>query len=92
MGSAISSVQNNDAPTSSEPAGSPGLQSVSGLDQNIANGHQFMQTIEAVHRLSLSDSIIAGDYFSLSRKMDVSMKGMGALCRHNDMTLQGNRK
>jgi hypothetical protein len=65
--------------TSTEPANSPGMQSVKGLDQIIAKGHQFQGMLEAVHSITVSDPVIAGEYFSLSLHMDVTMKGMGRL-------------
>jgi hypothetical protein len=65
--------------TSTEPANSPGMQSVTGLDQIVAKGHQFQGMLEAVHGITVSDAVIAGEYFSLSLHMDVTMKGMGRL-------------
>ena len=63
--------------TSTEPAGSPGFQSVTGLDKMIEKGHQFQAMIEAVHSSSVSDPQIAGDYFSIALLFDVTLKGMG---------------
>ncbi|HEY4064442.1 MAG TPA: nuclear transport factor 2 family protein [Puia sp.] len=66
-----------DNASSNEPANSPGMASVTGLDQIIAKGHQFQAMLEAVHSISVSDPVIAGEYFSISLHMDVTMKGMG---------------
>lgn len=63
--------------TSTEPAGSPGFQSVTGLDNIIAKGHQFQAMIEEVHSASVSDPEIAGDFFSIALLFDVTLKGMG---------------
>ena len=60
-----------------EPPGSPGFQTVSGLDKIIEKGHQFQGMIEAVHGISVSDPIIAGNYFSIAILFEVTLKGMG---------------
>jgi hypothetical protein len=51
---------------STEPPGSPGFQSVTGLEKIIEKGHQFQFMIETVHSSSVSDPQIAGDYFSIA--------------------------
>ncbi len=65
-----------DDAASIEPAHAP-MGSVTGRDQIIAKGHQFMAMIEKVHGLTVSDPIIAGQFFSVALLMDVEMKGMG---------------
>ena len=66
-----------DQTTSTEPDNSPGFKSVTGLDKIIEKGHQFQAMIEAVHSVSISDPVIAGDWFSINLLMDVTLKGMG---------------
>jgi hypothetical protein len=62
---------------SHEPAGSPALPTVEGLDNIIAKGHQFQSMIEAVHSSHHSDPIIMGTHFAIGAMMDVTLKGMG---------------
>ena len=62
---------------STEPPGSPGFQSVKGLDKIIDKGHQFQAMIEAVHGSTVGDPQIAGDFFSIALLFDVTLKGMG---------------
>jgi len=66
----------NDA-TSTEPSGAQAPPLVTGLDKIIEKGHQFQAMIEKVHGISISDPVVAEDYFSISLVMDVDMKGMG---------------
>ena len=60
-----------------EPESSPGLQSVKGLDNIIAKGHQFQGMIEAVHSSTVAGPVIAGNHFSVAAVLDITMKGMG---------------
>jgi hypothetical protein len=60
-----------------EPEGSPGLQTVKGLDAIIEKGHQFQGMIEAVHSSTVSDPIVAGDTFAVAAVLDLTLKGMG---------------
>jgi hypothetical protein len=62
---------------STEPPGSPGFQSVTGLDKIIEKGHAFQAMIQEVHSASVSDPVIAGDFFSMALLFDVTLKGMG---------------
>jgi hypothetical protein len=65
--------------TSTEPENSPGLQNVKGLDNIVAKGHQFQSMVEAVHSSTVSNPVIAGNYFSVGAVLDLTMKGMGRL-------------
>ena len=60
-----------------EPAGSPGLQTVSGLDAIVEKGHQFQAMVEAVHSSTVSEPIIAGNTFAVAALLDITFKGMG---------------
>ena len=62
---------------STEPPGSPGFQSVTGLDKIIEKGHAFQAMIQEVHSASVSEPVIAGDFFSMALLFDVTLKGMG---------------
>ena len=60
-----------------EPPGSPGLQTVVGLDAIIKKGQQFQSMVEAVHGGSVTDPIIAGNQFAVAAILDMTLKGMG---------------
>jgi hypothetical protein len=64
-----------------EPDGLPpgALGSVSGLEAIYEKGRQFNAAIEAVHGGSVSDPVVADNWFSLSMSMDVTMKGRGRM-------------
>jgi len=62
-----------------EPAHSPGLQTVHGLEAIKEKGHQFQSMIETVHGGSISDPVIAGDKFAIAMTMDVTLKGQGRM-------------
>ncbi len=66
----------NDA-LSTEPPGSPGFQTVKGLDKIVEKGEQFRAMIVEVHSASVSEPIFAGDYFSIAFLFDATLKGMG---------------
>lgn len=60
-----------------EPANSPGLQSVEGLEAIRQKGKQFNEMVEEMHGGYSSDPLVAGNHFSVAMGMDVTMKGMG---------------
>lgn len=60
-----------------EPPGSPGLQSVEGLDAIRQKGKQFNEMVEEMHGGYSSEPLVAGNHFSVAMGMDVTMKGMG---------------
>ena len=64
-----------------EPDGLPpgALGSVKGLKAIYEKGHKFEAGLEAVHSNSVSDPVIAGNWFSLAMIMDVTMKGRGRM-------------
>ena len=65
-----------DDAVSIEPDGAP-MESVEGLQAIQEKGRQFMQTIEAVHEVDVSEPLVAGSWFSVSMKLDVTMKDRG---------------
>lgn len=62
-----------------EPEGLPpgSLGSVRGLAAIREKGRQFNARVEAVHGGSVSDPLVAGDWFSVVMTMDATFKGMG---------------
>ncbi len=60
-----------------EPEGAQGLPSANNLAGIIEKGAAFRAMIEEVHGGSVSDAVIAGDHFSISLIIDVTLKGMG---------------
>lgn len=53
------------------------LGSVKGLPAIYEKGHQFGASVEAVHSNYVSDAVIAGNWFSVSMVLDLTMKGRG---------------
>ena len=68
----------NDA-VSIEPAGLPpgALGNVKGLEAIYEKGRQFMAGVEAVHGTEVSDPVLANNWFSISLRLDETMKGRG---------------
>jgi len=64
-----------------EPDGLPpgALGSVKGLAAIYEKGRQFNAMIEAVHGGSVSEPVVAGNWFSVAMAMDVTMKGRGRM-------------
>ncbi len=67
----------NDA-VSLEPEGAA-LQTAKGLDKIREKGKQFNEGVEEMHGGYCGEPQIAGDYFSCTMGMDVTMKGMGRM-------------
>ncbi|GLQ48382.1 ketosteroid isomerase [Dyella lipolytica] len=64
-----------------EPEGLPpgALGNVKGLEAIYEKGRQFQAAVEAVHGGSVSDPVIAGNWFSISMQLDITMKGRGRM-------------
>jgi hypothetical protein len=64
-----------------EPEGAPpgALGNVKGLDAIIKKGEAFQEGVEEMHGVEVSDAVVAGNWFSLSMSMDVTMKGHGRM-------------
>ena len=60
-----------------EPDGSVGLGNAGGLPAILEKGRKFQSMLEAVHGGSVSEPIVAGNWFSISMTLDVTMKGRG---------------
>jgi len=68
-----------DDAVSVEPANVPagGLGNANGLTAILEKGHKFQAMLETVHGGSVSDPVIAGNWFSVSMTLDATMKGRG---------------
>jgi hypothetical protein len=64
-----------------EPSGQPdgALGTVKGLDAIKEKGKQFQERTEAMHSLTVSDAIVAGNWFTCSMTMDITMKEYGRM-------------
>lgn len=62
-----------------EPAGSPSgpLGNAKGLDAIRAKGKAFDETCEKVHSVTVSDPLIAGNFFSVTMGLDATYKQRG---------------
>jgi hypothetical protein len=62
-----------------EPEGAPGgsLGNVRGLDAIREKGKAFDQTYEKIHGLTVSDPLVAGEFFSITMAMDATWKQGG---------------
>lgn len=69
-----------DDAVSIEPKGAPdGMGDAHGMDAIREKGRKFAESIEAYHGFSCSDPLVAGNWFSVTMGMDVTMKGMGRI-------------
>jgi hypothetical protein len=70
-----------DDAVSIEPDGLPpgALGNATGLAAIREKGKKFNESIEEVHGGSVSDALVAGNWFSLTMAMDVTMKGQGRI-------------
>lgn len=68
-----------DNAVSIEPEGAPpgALGNAGSLAAIIEKGHQFNAMLETVHGSSVSEPVVAGNWFSIAMTMDVTMKGRG---------------
>jgi hypothetical protein len=57
------------------PPGAPG--DATGLAAIREKGRQFQAAIEAVHGVSVSEPVVAGNWFSVAMTLDVTYKGRG---------------
>lgn len=70
-----------DDAVSIEPEGLPpgALGNATGLPAILEKGRQFGAMVEAVHGGSVSEPVIADNWFSVAMAMDVTMKGRGRM-------------
>jgi len=69
----------SDDAVSIEPANSPGLKSVEGIDAIRQKGKQFENMVEEMHGGFTNPPQIAGNHFAVAMGMDVTMKGQGRM-------------
>ena len=62
-----------------EPAHSPGLQTVEGLDNIRKKGDQFNEMVEEMHGGWTGEPVVGGNYIAVAMGMDVTMKGAGRM-------------
>jgi ketosteroid isomerase-like protein len=62
-----------------EPAHSPGLQTVEGLDNIKKKGDQFNEMVEEMHGGWVGEAVVGGNYIAVPMGMDVTMKGAGRM-------------
>ena len=62
-----------------EPANSPGLKTVEGIEAIKEKGKQFGEMVEEMHGGYSNDPVIGGNHFALAMGMDVTMKGQGRM-------------
>jgi len=62
-----------------EPANSPGLQTVKGLDAIKKKGDQFNEMVEEMHGGWVGEPIVGGNFIAVAMGMDVTMKGAGRM-------------
>ena len=64
-----------------EPEGLPpgALGNVTGLDAIREKGRQFQANTEAGHGISVSEPLVAGNWFSVQMSIDITMKQFGRM-------------
>ena len=58
-----------------EPPGGGFTERIEGLEAYHEKGKQWQGMLEAFHSSEMSEPVVAGQYFTLKMKMDVTMKG-----------------
>jgi len=61
--------------TSTEPEGAPNPGTVKGMDAIAKKGEAWQGMVEEFHGAEIEGPLVAGDFFSLVMKMDITMKG-----------------
>lgn len=63
-----------------EPYETPGFpQETKGLPGILEKGKRFVEMVETMHSLKVSDAIVANNSFACTMEMDVTMKGHGRM-------------
>jgi len=69
--------------TSTEPYATPAFEKeIKGLDAIIEKGHKFENMVKEMHKLEVSEPLLATNSFSCTMRMELTMKEGG----HMDMT------
>jgi hypothetical protein len=53
-----------------------------GLKAILQKGHQWMETVEAIHKNEVSEPVVADGWFSVAMHVDATMKGRGRTDMH----------
>ncbi len=72
---AVNTLYSDDI-VSIEPDGAP-VKEVRGKEGVLGKTQQFFEMIEEMHGGHTSDPVVAGNHFSCSMSMDITMKGVG---------------
>lgn len=65
-----------DDAVSIEPDGSP-MEMAEGLAAIQEKGRQFMASVEEMHRIIISEPVVAGNFFTVSMVLDTTFEGRG---------------
>ena len=68
-----------DNAVSIEPSNSPGLKTAEGIEAIREKGKKFGEMVEEMHGGYSNEPQVAGNHFSVTMGMDVTMKGMGRM-------------
>ena len=68
-----------DNAVSIEPANSPGMKSVEGIEAIKKKGKQFDEMVEEMHGGYSNPPQVAGNHFAVAMGMDVTTKGQGRM-------------
>ena len=69
----------SDDAESIEPANSPGLKSVKGLDAIRKKGQEFNESVEEMHGGFVSEPVVGGNFIAFAMGMDATFKGAGRM-------------
>ena len=63
-----------------EPFATPAFEKETrGLNAIIEKGKKFSAMVEAMHSLTVSEPLVAGNSFACTMRMDITMKGQGRM-------------
>jgi hypothetical protein len=63
-----------------EPYATPEFEKeTKGLPAIIEKGHKFTAMVEAMHSLTISEPLVAGNAFACTMRLDMTMKGQGRM-------------
>jgi len=62
-----------------DPPGSPYFGNAEGKEAVQKKGREFGARIEAVHHLHTTHPVVGGDYFSVGREVDITVKPFGRI-------------
>lgn len=71
-----------------DPPGSPFFGCAEGLDAVRRKGEEFLKKVTAIHGLSTTAPIVAGNRFAVGREMDITVEGHGRIQLNEIMLYQ----